>query len=123
MNEILAHASRLTKSGLSVIPIKPDGTKAPDLLTWKPFQGEIADPSTLENWFENGERGLAVIGGSVSGNLEILDFDDPKTAENYGELIRQEGPNSAFQRSNSGDSVRPRPQRIGYLKKKTYWIT
>jgi len=91
MNEILAHASRLTKSGLSVIPIKPDGTKAPDLLTWKPFQGEIADPSTLENWFKNGERGLAVIGGAVSGNLEILDFDDPERAKDFGKLVEQEG--------------------------------
>jgi len=91
MNEILAHASRLTKSGLSVIPIKPDGTKAPDLLTWKPFQGEIADPSTLENWFKNGERGLAVIGGAVSGNLEILDFDDPERAKDFGKLVEQAG--------------------------------
>jgi len=91
MNEILAHASRLTKSGLSVIPIRPDGTKAPDLLTWKPFQDEIADPSTLENWFESGTNGLAVIGGAVSGNLEILDFDDPETAKEFGKLVEQEG--------------------------------
>jgi len=98
MNEILAHASRLTQSGLSVIPIKPDGTKAPDLLTWKPFQGEIADSSTLENWFESGTNGLAVIGGEVSGGLEIIDFDDPETARSFGELIRKAGRNQLVER-------------------------
>ncbi len=72
MNEILAQAIRLTASGLSVIPIKPDSCKAPAVYEWKPYQREIVNPNVLHFWFDNGKPGLAVVAGQVSGNLEAL---------------------------------------------------
>jgi hypothetical protein len=67
----------LVVAGLSVIPIRPHGTKRPALEVWRPFQRTRPDAATLARWFRHGE-GLAVIGGAVSGPLEIPDFDAPE---------------------------------------------
>jgi bifunctional DNA primase/polymerase-like protein len=77
MPDIRSEASRLVASGLSVIPIRPDGTKRPALEAWRPYQRTKPDAATLARWFRYGE-GLAVIAGAVSGHLEILDFDAPE---------------------------------------------
>jgi hypothetical protein len=77
MPDIYREAYRLVASGLSVIPIRPDGTKRPALNAWRPYQQVRANTVTLARWFRHGE-GLAVIGGAVSGQLEILDFDAPE---------------------------------------------
>jgi putative DNA primase/helicase len=86
LNAALAYV----RAGLSVIPIKRDGSKAPDGLllprelrddgrchaTWDPFKVRIATEAEIEHWFEGtSPPGLAVIGGAVSGNLECIDFD------------------------------------------------
>jgi len=92
MSDLLAQAQELIAAGVSVLPIKTDGTKGPAIPSWKHLQDEIVDEKTLDGWFGNGDRcGLGIIGGEASRDLEILDFDDPGAAENYGELIRQEG--------------------------------
>lgn len=74
----LAAAHSLIESGLSIAPIKTDGTKRP-AIEWKPYQNRLARPDEIEQWFAS-PKGIGVIGGSVSGNLEILDFDDTTTA-------------------------------------------
>lgn len=61
-------------AGLSLIPID-HRTKRP-LLEWKPFQGRRATHQELDGWLAGGVQALAVVGGAVSGGLEILDFDD-----------------------------------------------
>jgi hypothetical protein len=43
---------------------------------------------TLARWFHHGE-GLAVIGGAVSGHLEILDFDAPELFAPWYVLVEQ----------------------------------
>ncbi len=68
-------ARLLTASGVSVIPILPSGAKAPALVTWKPFQAEIATGEQIKAWFTDERYGLAVVGGAVSGNLLIVDFE------------------------------------------------
>ena len=60
--------------GLSVLPIKKD-SKSPAVPTWKELQIERMSEETAERVFEAG-RGIGIIGGSVSGNLEIIDFDN-----------------------------------------------
>jgi hypothetical protein len=74
MHHIRNEARRLVAAGLSVIPIRPDGTKRPALDTWAPYQHMRVNATTLATWFRHGE-GLAVIGGAMSGHLEMLDFD------------------------------------------------
>src|SRR5262245_54889232 len=62
-------------SGLSVIPIRADGTKAP-AVPWQVYQARLPTGSELHDWFGNGSGwGVGVVGGAVSGALEHLDFD------------------------------------------------
>ena len=60
--------------GLSVLPIKKD-SKSPAVPTWKELQIERMSGETAERVFFEG-CGIGIIGGSVSGNLEIIDFDN-----------------------------------------------
>jgi putative DNA primase/helicase len=67
----LALAKRLVASGLSIIPIRNDGTKAP-AVKWKEFQSSIANPDDIIRWFGPGSQyGIAIVTGAVSGNLEV----------------------------------------------------
>jgi P4 family phage/plasmid primase-like protien len=78
-DEVHILAQSYVAAGLSVIPIRADGTKAPALGIWTPYQEAAATSRQLYEWFATqGVRGIAVIGGAVSGNLEILDFDHPE---------------------------------------------
>jgi len=52
---------------------------------WKPFQSRIASEEELPQLFgRNGQSvGIGIIGGKVSGNLEILDIDAPELVEAF----------------------------------------
>ena len=75
-------------SGLSVVPIRADGSKAPAIETWKELQERILTDEEIDEHFQPG-LGIAIIAGEVSGNLEFLDFDVPKDKEGsvIGECI------------------------------------
>lgn len=74
--EIHEAAKRLVAAGLSVIPIRVDGSKAPAVNSWKIFQSRQPFQQEIEGWFGKSELGIAVVCGTVSGNLEVFDFDD-----------------------------------------------
>jgi Bifunctional DNA primase/polymerase, N-terminal len=86
--QLYAAAKRYVDAGISVIPMRADGTKAPwwQLLprrpngkaTWKPYQTRLPTLAELVEWFGSGEfpRGIAVVCGAVSGGWETIDFDD-----------------------------------------------
>jgi hypothetical protein len=76
--------------GLSVIPVRADGSKA-SVGSWKEFQSRIATDCEIESMFR-GECGLAIVCGSVSGNLEVLDFDSPEHFEFWRELAEEIAP-------------------------------
>jgi hypothetical protein len=61
------------KAGLSVIPIRSDGTKAA-ACQWKRFQNHIPTTTEIRQMFRNG-CGIAAVTGRVSGFLEVLDFE------------------------------------------------
>jgi len=77
---ILSEARRLVGAGLSVIPILPNGSKSP-AVRWKLYQVSLPTDAELVQWFHERTRGLAAIGGAISGWLEILDFDAPDLFE------------------------------------------
>lgn len=82
-------ARTLTGAGISVVPIVPDGSKAP-AIKWKRYQTEIADAETIHGWYSNGSGyGIAAVCGSVSGNLEDLDIDAPDLATPWRNLVEQ----------------------------------
>jgi hypothetical protein len=74
----IQHANNLIEAGISVIPVKTDGSKAPAVKTWAQYQK--APPSNAEAYtmFKHSNNvGIAIICGAVSGGLEIIDIDDP----------------------------------------------
>jgi hypothetical protein len=79
---ILAIAQAYKSAGLSVIPLKLDGSKHPALPSWKPYQSRMASESELREWFSS-PAGIGIVCGSISGGLEVLDFDDAKAAASY----------------------------------------
>ncbi len=89
--DILERANMLARSGLSIIPILHNGSKAPPI-SWKEFQSTIADSDTLRRWFNvKSNYGIALVTGAVSGNLEVIDFDNLASYESWVELVRQQG--------------------------------
>ena len=69
----LQDAQHYTKNGLSTI--STDNTKR-SLFPWKPYQSTIATEEQLTTMFEHKKcQGIAVVCGSVSGNLEVIDVD------------------------------------------------
>ena len=72
-NELLDQALRLARAGVSIVPC--DGNKTP-LISWKPFQSRVATEREIGWWFDEKKvLAIAVVGGKVSGNLLIIDFD------------------------------------------------
>jgi len=96
MNNLLEQAQRFTASGVSVIPIKSDGSKSPAVL-WKRYQSQIATPEELQGWFQNG-HGIGIIGGKVSEKLEIMDFDDPDSFKEWCALVKKLGGDDLLKR-------------------------
>src|SRR5947209_13752543 len=78
------------EAGLSVLPIRPDGSKQPALPGWKRYQQEMPTAALLEEWFRHPERGLAFVTGYISGGLIALDFDDLATFDAWLMRIRRE---------------------------------
>jgi len=81
-------AKEYTEGGLSVIPIRPDGSKAPSV-DWKQYQEAPPTLKELPNLFKNGV-GVGVVCGSVSGGLEVLDFESGSPIKEWWELVKEE---------------------------------
>jgi hypothetical protein len=92
--EVYRAALAYVGAGLSLIPIEPDLSKRPafkllpeidranggrPIRSWKPFQQRRPTEEQIHSWFNRSiweaSYGMAILGGKVSGNLEILDVD------------------------------------------------
>lgn len=78
-------------AGLSIIPIRcsddPSEAKRPAVSSWKEFQSRIMNSSEVETAFAATDR-VALVAGNVSGNLEILDFDEPGLCQRWFQEIQ-----------------------------------
>jgi len=74
----LEAAYRYRSLGLSVLPLEA-GAKTPVKgKSWKSFQERPISTADLEEYYkQNPNRNIGIIAGSVSGNLAIIDVDDP----------------------------------------------
>jgi Bifunctional DNA primase/polymerase, N-terminal len=87
-NPIYKTALTARGSGISVLPIRPDGSKQPALHGWRQYQQRFPLVWEIEEWFAHPRRGLALVTGSISGGLIALDFDDPGTFEAWRDRVR-----------------------------------
>lgn len=71
-------AARAYRSaGLSIIPVRPDGSKAPAVNQWAPFRDRLATDAEIDEWFGKADftPGIAILCGKASGNLLVFDFE------------------------------------------------
>ena len=100
MTAVQQAASEAVLAGLSIVPPREDGSKAPEG-AWKQYQGARPTPAVLHEWY--GPRsGLGVVCGAVSGNLECLDFDDREVYERFLELAHQAELDDVVRRLETG---------------------
>src|SRR5215472_15147709 len=65
---VLDYGQSYLRSRLSVFPVRRDGSKAPDVDSWTPYQMELADEEQARDWWEQPcPPGVAICGGLVSG--------------------------------------------------------
>ena len=85
---ILEIAEGYVRQGLSVIPIKADGSKSPLVGGWRQFSCQLPDSPTLLKWF-GGETvvGVGIVPGPASGNLVVLDFEHDGVTSAYHEWL------------------------------------
>lgn len=88
MANLLDLARVYVASGLSIIPIRADGSKAP-AVHWKKYQTTRTTEDELASWFNTDNVGVGIVGGTISGNLEILDFDDKSVYQRFLELLAE----------------------------------
>lgn len=79
------YARAYRKAGLSIFPLDP-GSKRPfgaergRAMKWEHYQRAIASENEIAGWwaplYDGRVPNIAIVGGAVSGNLAVLDFDD-----------------------------------------------
>ena len=69
-------ALKYAEWGLSIIPARLEDKTPAVGGSWKGFQQAIAAESDIVRWFGNSNNQIAIVCGKVSGNLEVLDFDN-----------------------------------------------
>lgn len=79
-------ATEYRDAGLSVIPLKLDGSKSPAIPSWTPYREQLATDAELEQWFSR-PAGIGMVCGFISGGLEVIDFDDGSLFEPWRQLV------------------------------------
>ncbi len=69
------YVSWYQSQGFSFFPLKPR-SKEPAVPSWKPYQERKPTLEEVSSWLRGGVEGIAVVCGSVSDNLVVMDFDD-----------------------------------------------
>lgn len=68
-------ARKYLDAGLCVLPaIKAQ--KRPNLNSWEYYKTQLPTNKDLALWFGDNSSGICIVCGTVSGNLEIIDFDE-----------------------------------------------
>jgi hypothetical protein len=127
-NPTLDKALAYWRAGLSVIPIKRDGSKAPDgsllpeiekdgemVRSWDPFKESLPTREDLDCWYGTSRpSGIAVVGGKVSGNLETIDVDDGTLFEPWCAIVEAECPGLTSRLSIAATPRNPAGYHVRY---------
>jgi hypothetical protein len=63
------------QAGLQLLPVREDGSKAPDVASWAMFKATRASLEQMRAWDFSTRAGFGVVGGAVSGHVDPWDFD------------------------------------------------
>jgi hypothetical protein len=69
-------AYRWHAAGFSVVPVKQNGEKRPDLKGWEAYKLEQPTAQKIGEWYDGASRtGVGVIMGAISGNVEMFELE------------------------------------------------
>jgi hypothetical protein len=78
-------------AGLSTIPPRADGSKAPYPASWRRFQKKLPRRVEIESWYRSRLTGVGLVTGKVSGCLECMDFDSHQAWVDYQGAAKASG--------------------------------
>ena len=92
------------KAKLCVVPVKEDGSKAPDLASWREYQKRRPTAKEINAWWPTDSKrtGIGIIMGSVSGNAECIDFDSVEVYKAAEEMAIDAGAKEIWNRIVEG---------------------
>jgi len=103
--EVLTAALRFAAVGCSVVPVMADGSKRPGIGQWKEYQHKLPTVEELQTWFKDA-KGVGIITGKISGNLEMLEVEGRAVADGIHTQIKdmanEIGLEELWQRLNEG---------------------
>jgi hypothetical protein len=86
----LESALMLHRAGLTLFPVKTDGSRAPKISKWQTITGNT--PAELNRWFGGTDSaGIAVLGGKPSNDLLIFDFETVQAFTDFRKHATQAG--------------------------------
>lgn len=83
-DSVLDYAYHYVRVGMSIIPLKPM-TKEP-MIKWKKYQEVLPTSFELDEWFSDNKKNIAIVTGTVSRRLVVIDFD---TVESYEKFVKE----------------------------------
>jgi Bifunctional DNA primase/polymerase, N-terminal len=89
--DVIRAMRELLAARVSVVPIRPDGSKAP-LVAWRRYQLKRATDAEFAGWvtqLKGTDAGLAIVAGKASGHAEDIDFDDAALADPWAAMVEQ----------------------------------
>lgn len=87
----LATVTSYYKAGLSVIPLRTDGSKSPKVKWRDSIDSRMSLYALTPHFISEGARsGIGIVCGKVSDNLEVLDFDDPLAFDEWRNIVSPE---------------------------------
>ena len=86
VDSLPAVVERYLAAGLSIIPVAPGTKKPPTGFLWKTYQSKRMTTSEARQYFVNGCQ-VALVCGAISGNLEVVDFDNPELFRPFFDMV------------------------------------
>lgn len=90
---LIADALAWWNRGYTPLPVKPGGSKAPAVSSWKQHQHARPDAATVVAWFTTGPGadtdGLGLVCGGASGGLVMIEFEGRAVTEGLVDAAAQ----------------------------------
>ena len=99
---LLTIAEQALDNGISIVPPRNDGTKAP-IGRWHTYQEQWPTLDEITQWYtDTSITGIGVVCGQVSGNLECIDFDRKEAYEEFVDRAQLAGLSELVDRIEDG---------------------